>query len=97
MNDLYLEGSDVLVVAILVLWLGSYLTSRIPLLEKYSIPIAVTGGLICSIIIFLIATSGGPGITFDMRIRDLLLLVFFSTIGLSAKFSRLAGGFLSSL
>ncbi len=92
MNEIYLEGFDVLVVAILVLWLGSYLTSRIPLLEKYSIPMAVTGGLICSVIIFLIATSGGPGIKFDMRIRDLLLLVFFSTIGLSAKFSRLAAG-----
>jgi ESS family glutamate:Na+ symporter len=31
-------------------------------------------------------------ITFDMSLRDTLLLVFFSTIGLSAKLSRLKQG-----
>jgi ESS family glutamate:Na+ symporter len=92
MNELYLQGSDVLMVAILVLWLGSFLTSRIPFLDNYSIPIAVTGGLLCSLVVLLIAETGGPAITFDMRLRDVLLLVFFSTIGLSAKFSRLAAG-----
>ena len=92
MKELHLEGPDVLIIAILVLWLGSVLTKRIPLLGKYSIPMAVTGGLICSILVVIIASAGGPKISFDMEIRDILLLVFFSTIGLSAKLSRLAAG-----
>ena len=87
MRELHLEGPDVLIIAILVLWLGSVLTKRIPLLGKYSIPMAVTGGLICSILVVIIASTGGPKISFDMEIRDILLLVFFSTIGLSAKLS----------
>ena len=92
MSDIHLEGADVLIVAILVLWLGSIITNKVPLLKKYSIPVAVTGGLICSLIVLVVDSAGGPKITFDMRMRDVLLLVFFSTIGISAKFSRLAAG-----
>ena len=92
MEDILVEGPDLAIVAILVLWLGDFLTIRIPLLSKYSIPIAVTGGLICSVSIATIGGVGGPRITFDMQLRDTLLLVFFTTIGISAKFSRLKAG-----
>lgn len=87
-----ITGSDVVIVAILVLVLGNAVTERIRLLKKFSIPIAVTGGLICSICIAILGSVGGPQIVFDMSIRDLLLMVFFTTIGTSAKFSRLAAG-----
>ena len=48
------------------------------------------------VIVAIIGASGGPKITFDMQIRDTLLLVFFTTIGISAKFSRLKAGGQSS-
>ena len=92
MNEILVDGSDLIIIAIVVLWLGNFLTEKIPLLSKYSIPIAVTGGLICSIIVAIIGGAGGPKITFDMQLRDTLLLVFFTTIGISAKFSRLKAG-----
>ena len=72
--------------------MGNAITQKIELLRKYSIPIAVTGGLLCSIIVAIIGGVGGPKITFDMQIRDTLLLIFFTTIGISAKFSRLKAG-----
>lgn len=87
-----IEGNDVLIASILVWFLGEYLTGKIPLLRRYSIPSAVTGGLICSSIVALIFSFGGIEVTFDMRIRDILLLVFFSTIGLSAKLQLLKEG-----
>ena len=92
MDPIELTGADVIIVAILVLALGNFITQRVAFLRKYSIPVAVTGGIICSVLILIIQQSGGPKISFDMRMRDLLLLAFFSTIGLSAKFSRLAAG-----
>ena len=92
MTELNITGPDVIVVAILVLVLGNLVTERVAFLRKYSIPVAVTGGIVCSVLVLTIQNCGGPKITFDMRLRDLLLLVFFSTIGLSAKFSRLAAG-----
>ena len=87
-----LEGNDVLITSIIVWFLGEYLTRSIPFLKRYSIPSAVTGGLICSALIAFIYSFANVEISFDMRIRDLLLLVFFSTIGLSAKFQLLKEG-----
>ena len=87
-----LTGNDVLISSIVVWFLGEYLTRSIPFLKRYSIPSAVTGGLICSTVIALIYSFANIEISFDMRIRDLLLLVFFSTIGLSAKFQLLKEG-----
>ncbi len=87
-----LEGNDVLITSIVVWFLGEYLTRTIPLLKRYSIPSAVTGGLICSALVALVYSFANIEISFDMRTRDLLLLVFFSTIGLSAKFQLLKEG-----
>jgi len=92
MSEITVNPIDALLVSVLVLVIGNVLTRRIPLLEKYSIPQAVTGGLLCSLIILSIQNLGGPKITFDLALRDLFLLAFFSTVGLSAKFSRLKAG-----
>jgi ESS family glutamate:Na+ symporter len=43
-------------------------------------------------VIALLEGTRGIEITFDLAIRDVLLLVFFSTIGLSAKLRTLAEG-----
>ena len=88
----HVEGAEVLIVSILVLFLGTFLTNRIAFLHKYNIPDAVTGGLICSIVVALLYACFDLKITFAMRARDLLLLVFFSTIGLGAKFRMLLAG-----
>jgi ESS family glutamate:Na+ symporter len=82
----------VLVTSIVVLWVGTLLTGRIPVLDRFSIPPAVTGGLLCSSIVALIQLFADIQVIFDARLRDVLLLVFFSTIGLSAKFRDLAAG-----
>jgi len=91
-NELQVNGVDTLIVSIVVLYVGNLLTRHIWVLEKYSIPQAVTGGLLCSVLILVVANFGGPKIVFDLELRDLLLLAFFSTIGLSAKFARLKAG-----
>ena len=92
MDEIHIKGSDIVILAILVLWVGDRITRKIQFLSRYSIPIAVTGGLLCSILVAVIGALGGPRITFDMTIRDTLLMVFFTTIGVSAKFSRLKEG-----
>jgi ESS family glutamate:Na+ symporter len=85
-------GFDVLIVGILVWFLGNYITGRIHFLKDNNIPSAVTGGLICSLIVAAIYVLADLQIVFDMRIRDLMLLVFFTTIGLSAKIKLLQAG-----
>ena len=92
MDEIVVEGSGIVIGAILVLAMGNAITQKVDVLRKFSIPIAVTGGLLCSIVVAIIGAFGGPNIVFDMTIRDVLLMVFFTTIGTSATFSRLATG-----
>ncbi len=87
-----LQPLHVLMLSILVVYLGFYLNRNIRFLSEFYIPPAVTGGLICSIIVAIIYGVADLEIAFDMQIRDFLLLVFFSTIGLTAKLRTLKAG-----
>ena len=89
---IHIESIYVLVTSIVVLYVGMQLTQKVGFLKEFNIPAPVTGGLICSIIIGLIYAFTNNQIQFDTSLRDLLLLTFFSTIGLSAKFKLLKEG-----
>jgi ESS family glutamate:Na+ symporter len=69
-----------------------FLNRKIRILGENFIPPAVSGGLVCSAIVWGVYANADVQINFDMQIRDLLLLVFFSTVGLSAKLRTLAAG-----
>jgi ESS family glutamate:Na+ symporter len=87
-----IDGANIVVLAIAVWFIGTVLNKKITLFERYSIPVAVTGGLLCSLVVTAVYYGFDITINFDTRLRDLLLLVFFSTIGLSAKLSLLKEG-----
>jgi len=83
---------DMLSLSILVLFLGMFLTRQIHVLGDNYIPPAVTGGLLFAVVVALVYNFADIQLEFDMRTRDLLLLVFFSTVGLSARFKTLGAG-----
>lgn len=87
-----IEGNDIIVLAIAVWFAGTIINRKVAFLDRYSIPVAVTGGLLCSVVVTLIYYAFDITINFDNQIRDLCLLAFFSTIGLSAKLSLLKEG-----
>lgn len=91
-QEYQVETIDVLMISVVVLFVGMFLTRKIRFLGNNHIPPAVTGGLIVSGGVALLDTLGGLKITFDLALRDVLLLAFFSTIGLSAKFRLLLTG-----
>lgn len=83
---------DMLSLSIVVLFVGMYLNRKIRFLGENYIPPAVTGGLLFATGVTLIYSFADIQLEFDMRLRDILLLVFFSTVGLSARFRTLAAG-----
>jgi ESS family glutamate:Na+ symporter len=83
---------DMLSLSILVLFVGVFLNRQIKVLGDNYIPPAVTGGLLFSIGTLLVYNLADLQVEFDMEMRDLLLLVFFSTVGLSAHLKTLAAG-----
>jgi ESS family glutamate:Na+ symporter len=88
----HVVAMDMLSLSVLVLFLGMYLNRKIRFLSENYIPPAVTGGLLFSVATWLVYVQFDIQVEFDMRIRDLLLLVFFSTVGLSARMKTLVAG-----
>jgi ESS family glutamate:Na+ symporter len=89
---LQLGQSETLIIAILVLFLGKYLTGRISPLREYNIPEPVSGGLIASLVFGAIYLFFDVEFQFALGLRDTLLIVFFTTIGLSSRLSTLIQG-----
>ena len=83
---------DMLSMSIIVLFVGMYLNRKIRMLGDNYIPPAVTGGLLFAVGTLLVYYFADAQVEFDMGMRDMLLLVFFSTVGLSARLSQLASG-----
>jgi len=81
-----------IILAILVLFLGKMLTKKINFLREYNIPEPVSGGIIASLVFLFIYLAFGVAVEFDLRARDTMLIVFFTTVGLSARFSDLISG-----
>lgn len=92
METFEIAGRQVLILAILVLYLGNFITNRTQFLQDNNIPQSVTGGLVCSVIVALLAGFQIVDLSFDLDLRNLLLLIFFSTIGLNAKIKYLVKG-----
>ncbi|WP_420848096.1 sodium/glutamate symporter [Photobacterium sanctipauli] len=79
-------------VGILVLFVGRRLNSLIPILKEFSIPKPVTGGILFSLLIALVYATTDIEIEFDLMARDVLLVYFFTTIGINASFKDLLRG-----
>ncbi len=93
-NDGILELSGLLSVTrgIVVLFAGKRLNDRIGFLRNFSIPEPVTGGLLFTLMFTLVYFITGVEVTFTMEARDILLIYFFTTIGINASFKDLLSG-----
>jgi len=79
-------------VGILVLFAGKALNQRVGLLREYNIPEPVTGGLLFALVFWALYLTSGYRLVFDLQVRDVLLVYFFTTIGLNARLSDLRAG-----
>ena len=86
------DPRQTMIVAILVLFLGKYLNKKVDFFRKYNIPEPVTGGLVASLIFGLMFLVFNVDIDFSTRYRDILLVVFFTSIGLSTKVKSIMMG-----
>lgn len=79
-------------LAILLLFVGKGVVSRVSMLRRFSIPEALVGGVLCASIVCVLYYITDISVTFDLGARDLLLLYFFAAIGLNANIRTLAEG-----
>ena len=79
-------------LGILVLFLGKLLNRQVRFLREFTIPEPVSGGLAVALLITVLHLAFGLEINFGMRARDLLLVYFFTTVGMNASFADLRRG-----
>jgi len=88
------EVPDFLAVTLgmIVFFVGAFLTRSVAFLRNYNIPEPVSGGLAVALVTWALYVFGGVEITFDLATRDILLVIFFATIGLNARLADLIAG-----
>lgn len=71
---------------------GEAINNRVGLLRRFNIPDPVTGGLLFALGFWALHELGVVEVSFDTHTRDLLLLIFFTGIGLNARIADLMRG-----
>ncbi|MFL9932344.1 sodium/glutamate symporter [Paraburkholderia sp. RL18-103-BIB-C] len=89
---LTLDTPETLMAAALVLLLGRKIRAWTPILQRYSIPEPVVGGLLVALLVFVLRSALKVGVHFDTALQAPLMLTFFATIGLSADIAGLRAG-----
>jgi glutamate:Na+ symporter, ESS family len=89
-----IEFSDLatLIIGLLALFAGTYIRQAVPFLKRIDMPNAVIGAMIVALVVLAVQVAFGIEVVFGTTLRDILLLVFFTTIGLSAKLKALRAG-----
>ncbi len=92
MEPIALNGYYTLIAATIVLLIGRILVKKIKFFQNFNIPEPVAGGLLAAFLITFLYSFTGMTFTFEKPLQDAFMLIFFSSIGLSADFSRLKQG-----
>ena len=79
-------------VGVLALLLGIFFTRCIPFLKRYCIPAPVSGGLLISLLILSLHGLAGLDFSFDGTIKDLCMMLFFTSVGFQSNLLSLKQG-----
>jgi ESS family glutamate:Na+ symporter len=81
-----------LVVTLLVFFAGQLLVRRVAALQRFSLPPPVVGGCLIAVILAMADGFASTRVSFDMSLKDSLLISFFTTVGLAADARMLVKG-----
>lgn len=87
-----LDMYQTLAVAVLVLLLGNYLKKKIYFLQKFCIPAPVIGGLLFAIMTCICYVTGIAEFSFDDTLREVCMVLFFTSVGFQANLKVLKSG-----
>jgi glutamate:Na+ symporter, ESS family len=88
--QLELSGIWTLLLALATISLGRWFNSRLDWLDRSNIPPAVSAGLVVSLLLAVLRANGVIDVQLATGPRDVLLLVFFASLGFAAHLGRLA-------
>ena len=91
-KTLNLDMYQTVAVAVLALFIGVLLKERIKFLTTFCIPAPVVGGMIFAVIFCVLYASGIMEINFDETLRNVCMVMFFTSVGFQANMKVLKSG-----
>lgn len=88
---LKINSPEVLGLASLGVLIGFWLKRRIPLLDRLNIPVSIAGGMVYALAVMALRDRF-VNFDFDTVLRDLLMVAFMTTVGLSARVQLIREG-----
>lgn len=95
MHVLNIDMYQTLAFAVGVLFIGGFLKKKISILEKFCIPAPVIGGLIFALASCLLYVFGIVEFNFDETLKNVCMVMFFTSVGFQANLKVLRAGGLS--
>ena len=86
-----LNAIQVLALSAFGVVMGMWLKRRIPVLDYLNIPASIVGGLIYSVLV-LVLRDRVVNFEMDLVLRDILMIAFFTTIGMGASIGLIKRG-----
>ena len=74
-----------LALAVITYYLGVWVKTKVSVLDRLSMPSPVVGGMILAVILSVLQAAGILIVHFDSTLQTLLMLAFFTTIGMMAS------------
>ena len=90
--NIEIDAFGTLVIAVFFLFIGRFLVQKISFFRNYNIPEPVIGGLVAALCAYALYAFIGISATFNAQIQTILMLMFFTSIGLTASFAKLKEG-----
>ena len=87
-----LDAFLIIIIAVIVMMIGIWVVNKVEILKKYNIPEPVVGGLIAAVITYILFKQFNITVNFDANIQQIFMLMFFTSVGLSAGLHKLLEG-----
>ena len=81
-----------LAVAVGAVYLGHYIRKKVYFFERFCFPAPVIGGGIISILLCILHAAGILDVSFDETLKDVCMVVFFTTVGYEVNIKVLKSG-----
>jgi ESS family glutamate:Na+ symporter len=92
MTRFEIDELTTLLIGVMALFVGRAIRQSVPFLRRIDMPNAVIGAMVVAVGVLLLQLLFDFGVVFGSRVKDALLLIFFTSIGLSAKLAALKSG-----
>lgn len=79
-------------LGVIMYYFGVWVRTKIPILVRLSVPAPAIGGLLVAFLVAFLQSNQIIGVSFDGTLQNVLMVMFFCTVGMNASYTLLLKG-----